>query len=275
MKECFPDVWLLNTCGVNQFLLVGNTRALLVDTAYGFFDPHKIIRSITSLPLEVVCTHGHVDHAGGNCFFQKENVYLHPDDLKVCERHTSPEYRQKALQMVRTLQFFLLWKPLYPRGLDQKAYLQRRDDISRYQPLKDGMRFELGNLTAEIIALPGHTAGSVGIWIPERKVVITSDAANPGTWMQQPESTNINTYRKSLRRLEKLDADYLLTGHQTKLYPRTALQDWIAVAENPDWERGKVEKGNFFPAEQEARVCHEKNNPKNKAAITITKDKLC
>ena len=112
------------------------------------------------------------------------------------------------------------------------------------------------------------------MFIPERRVVITSDAANPGTWLQQPESTKLSVYRQSLRRLEALETDNILTGHQPKPFPKAALRDWIGAAEDPDWEHGKAERGNFFPAEQEARVCRQKGRPENKAAITITADKL-
>lgn len=65
-KKLFMDgFYILDDERVRQFLIVGEEKALLIDT--GFEDSHvyQAVRSITDLPVQVLMTHGDRDHAGG------------------------------------------------------------------------------------------------------------------------------------------------------------------------------------------------------------------
>ncbi len=48
-----------------MFLLVGREQALLIDSGYGLQNLPERIRQITNLPVTLVNTHGHLDHANG------------------------------------------------------------------------------------------------------------------------------------------------------------------------------------------------------------------
>ena len=69
------------------YLLVGNQKALLIDTAYGFTDIAGAVRELTSRPLTVVNTHGHFDHVTGNYRFGR--ACLHEKDMELYERNTN------------------------------------------------------------------------------------------------------------------------------------------------------------------------------------------
>ena len=82
-------IWSISGSANDQMYLVqGRDKALLVDTGMGVGDLAGLVRSLTSLPVMVVNTHGHPDHAGGNGGF--DEVYLHPADEphheEVCAR---------------------------------------------------------------------------------------------------------------------------------------------------------------------------------------------
>ena len=64
---------------VHRYLVVGDKKALLVDTGWGFSDFRPLIAEITLLPLIVVNSHGHSDHCFGNYYF--DEVYLNEKDL--------------------------------------------------------------------------------------------------------------------------------------------------------------------------------------------------
>ena len=51
--------------GVLMTLIIGKEQAMLIDTGYGIYNIYDHIRSITSLPLIVVNSHGHMDHCCG------------------------------------------------------------------------------------------------------------------------------------------------------------------------------------------------------------------
>ena len=56
------------------FVIVGEERALVLDTGTGIGDLRRVIENrITAKPYDVVLTHNHVDHAGGAGFFDSED----------------------------------------------------------------------------------------------------------------------------------------------------------------------------------------------------------
>ena len=64
--QVLPDVYHIQDCmGVCMTLLVGKDRALLVDTGYGLENVLEMTASITALPVTVLLTHAHHDHALG------------------------------------------------------------------------------------------------------------------------------------------------------------------------------------------------------------------
>ena len=68
MGDNIYHIW--EPAGTASSLIIGKTKALLIDTGYGYGDLKSVVRSLTDLPLRVVNTHCHIDHAGGNYLFQ-------------------------------------------------------------------------------------------------------------------------------------------------------------------------------------------------------------
>ena len=64
IKEVMEGIYLIRNLYVNMILVVGNERALLFDTGYGFDDITSAIREITDKPFDVVMSHGHLDPQG-------------------------------------------------------------------------------------------------------------------------------------------------------------------------------------------------------------------
>lgn len=96
VNQVLPGIWHIQDCmGVCMTLLTGARRALLVDTGYGLEDVHAQVRAITSLPLTVLLTHAHHDHALGARWFSQ--VSLFPQDLPYFDIYTSPARRRRVL----------------------------------------------------------------------------------------------------------------------------------------------------------------------------------
>ena len=86
--------------GVFTDLFVGTERALLWDTSYGFRDLRAVVKELTDLPLYVVNSHGHIDHACGNYQFD-EPIYIHPADIPVLRDHHGAYRKKLAVDMAR------------------------------------------------------------------------------------------------------------------------------------------------------------------------------
>lgn len=278
VKKLMPGVYGFSNCAVSSFLIVGKERALLFDTGYGVADLKQAVEEITKLPLYVVNSHGHFDHTVGNSSFPGP-YYMHKADLEVYHRHNSPDSRRMGLEAVQKFQrilFFLHW---IPKDLDVNAYLNGMPK-DNFLFVEEGHTFDLGGVTAEVVEIPGHTPGSIGLIVKEKRLFLASDGVNSNTWLFLPESQKLSVYQETLKKIQKLDFDYLLTGHSLKLEPKANLQDYLAVAMNPDIENAaKLKPNEFAPGVMPLRCLDKANRNKgrkdrNKAGIVISKDKL-
>ena len=92
-SQIFPGVWCIDDHGSDiMYLVIGSDSALLIDTGLGLVHLRDYVKSITNLPLIVVNTHGHPDHAGAN--YQFEKVYAHKADFAMISYFSNPDIRR-------------------------------------------------------------------------------------------------------------------------------------------------------------------------------------
>lgn len=263
VSELFPNIYRIENSHVFMDLIVGTHHALLWDTGYGYADLMKVIRQITQLPLYVLNSHGHLDHACGNWQFSK--VYIHPDDMALCREHNSPHTRMLELASAEL-----------PEDFDRDAYLHRGH--GSLQPLQECDSFDLGGITLEVVSLPGHTAGSIGLWCKELKLIYLGDAANDFVWLFLPEARQLSVYRSTLGKLDSMDFEWMIQSHYPDLLPKERLKWYIDLVDHLDYHSGQIVPP---PIETgiEARICIRGGltlddwGRENFAAILIGKDK--
>ena len=226
---------LKDKLGVLVTLVIGRDKALLVDTAYGIGDLYKEVRNITDKELVVVNSHGHMDHSCGN--YQFKEVYIHPKDIELCQKHNSKETRLVNLQRVT----FTL-----PDDFNKDSYLCA--GCGQLKEINYGDVIDLGGLKCEIINLEGHTKGSIGFYFKNEKLLITSDAICPFVWMFLEESTPLHVFKNTVKRTLKLDFEYFLVGHGAFLYPKERMYDFDHVYDNIDIS--KATKMSYFGFEE-------------------------
>ncbi|MBS4207110.1 MBL fold metallo-hydrolase [Bacillus sp. FJAT-50079] len=151
----------------NCYLLVGERKALLFDTGYGYENIQGIIESITDLPLIVVNSHGDPDHALGNCRFNE--VYIHELDLGKLFRNDNPQMKKVALD------YRLKKLPELKNHIDYEAYLNTTVKNVNYKFVKEGDRFDLGGKVLEVIHLPGHSYGCIALLDTVNKDLFSGD----------------------------------------------------------------------------------------------------
>lgn len=170
------------------YLVVGQDRALVIDTMNGYEDVRAVVRTVTDLPVMVVNTHGHCDHIYGNIYFDK--AYLNPKDNEIAKKHMSfPDF--------------------------VTALKERGAVMPPFSPIHGGEVLDLGGLTIEVHEIPGHTPGGIMLYIREDRILFTGDSINHHLWMQLEESLMLKDYLKVLDGLEAVfqKTDYILHGH--------------------------------------------------------------
>lgn len=201
VKEITPKVYLLDESGESTgYLIVGSERAALIDTMNGGEDLKALAASITDLPVMVINTHGHCDHIAGNIYF--EEAWIHPADFELAKQHMNFE-----------------------------GFVQFCEEKGKKMPpfrfVEDGQEIDLGDLTLQVIWMPGHTQGSILLLLKEERILFTGDAINRHLWMQLGDSTDLETLAKNLDKVMYLtgEADIILHGHTRGAEPISLIKD--------------------------------------------------
>jgi len=93
------------------------------------------------------------------------------------------------------------------------------------QELHDGDEIEIAGETARVLHLPGHTPGSIGIFMPKSRVLFTGDAAASLSGQPVVGYFNIDPARasRSFASLAELDFEIACFGHGPPLLKGASL----------------------------------------------------
>jgi len=230
VRQIYP--WLYSIYdpeNVYCYLAIGDERALLYDTVYGIGSLPDVIRNITDKPVTVVLGHGHTDHANGA--YQFDEAWVHEADIELCEWAATPGYRGGFLDYLERSGQIL------PENFDADAY--KNAGAGNLKKLEIGQVFDLGGLRMEVVAMEGHTPGSIGLLTREYRVLLTSDAASAHVWMFLPEALSVSQYIAMLERTLPLEFDTFFPGHSDAPMTKEDFRTVLKVARNAAVEKAE------------------------------------
>lgn len=231
-----PHLWHIQECLDNpgyMSLIVGEKKALLFDTGYGSGDLSAVVKNITDLPLEVVLSHGHFDHACAA--WQFDSAWIHPADLNFCLESTSRKARASH------------WG-VNTRHRDAPAdipgfrpfYSYINDGCCPLKPLSQNQVFDLGGITARVVETPGHTLGSIGLLLEEERIFLAEDCANPTFFLFVEHSGTLENHKNNLKQLLNMPFDTFFIGHRLTRFPKKKLEDFLKAAEQADPAKDRI-----------------------------------
>jgi glyoxylase-like metal-dependent hydrolase (beta-lactamase superfamily II) len=214
------------------YLIVGKNKACIIDTGLGLSNIRKAVKKITSLPVDVINTHGHLDHISKN--YQFDHVYIHQADDTIYTAGIDFDNRRR-----------LLISRLQKKGISQDilnsliakpfiyAFCHIKDECKRHY-IKDGDIVDLGNRKLTIIETPGHTKGSVCVLDSQRRYLFTGDTiCEQGVLLYFDHSDSLETYKKSLLKLLELNDQYdlIFGGHQKVPLNKTIICSFVELCD--------------------------------------------
>jgi cyclase len=161
-------------------------------------------------------THHHVDHVTGNFFFAGP-VVAHE---KAREAFFAPIAAVAGSERVEEAEKIGQGTMGYIRllvGEHDPESLPLLDD-EKYQvkvptiTFSEKLHLYVGDHEVELIYLPGHTDGQIGIYIPKEKVFCSGDNFCNGTQPSLAHSLPLE-WVQSLKRIETMEIDVVVPGH--------------------------------------------------------------
>jgi glyoxylase-like metal-dependent hydrolase (beta-lactamase superfamily II) len=202
----------------NIWWIRGRDRDLVIDSGNGIASLRQLLPEIFERDPLLVVTHFHGDHAGGAHEF--DAVCAHAADAG---RISAPQ--PGSLAGGRPLAddgsldgtALAVLPPLLINGLPHEGY-----DPGRYElrpaavtrEVGEGDVIDLGDLSFTVLHLPGHTAGSIGLYDEHAGTLFTGDVIYDGILLDTGESSDIPSYVATMRRLAEIPVSIVHGGHK-------------------------------------------------------------
>jgi glyoxylase-like metal-dependent hydrolase (beta-lactamase superfamily II) len=207
---------------IAQYVLIGSERTVLIDTGLASTPEPVLIPALTELGLVdgpdlVVISHADVDHSGGNAALRDR----YPHARFAC--HAADRAWVESADAM--LEGNYLWYDAYGFGpsAEDRAFLAAElgADAPIDETLADGDVLDLGDgWVLDVLHLPGHTPGHIGLWDPRSGSALVIDAIldrgvrdRAGTLLIPPRVYDTAGYAATIARVEALAPARLLTAH--------------------------------------------------------------
>ncbi len=171
------------------YLVEGTERAALIDTGLGMGDIRATCETITDLPVVVLQTHAHPDHAGGSHAF--DQVRAHPRGIEKLQAGWS------NMELRFDLQRYFRERTL-PEGISTDTF--EIQGCKHVEALEHRGVVDLGERQLDVFFTPGHSPDSVSFLDLERGLLFTGDSIVKGHIAVE----NASAYRRSLDLLSRL-----------------------------------------------------------------------
>jgi 2-aminobenzoylacetyl-CoA thioesterase len=166
-------------------------------------------------PEILFITHVHWDHSGNAAYLKDLFPHLH---LAASERAAQILERPNATRLMAELSEEVVPLVASLPGVDQSQLLHHAfRPFQIDMPLRDGQRIELDSkCTVEVIATPGHTRDHLSYYIPEKRILVATEASGgldrAGNIITE-FLVDFDLYMASLERLATLDVEVMCQGH--------------------------------------------------------------
>ena len=219
--EITPEIRGVDFQGrVWAYLVLEKDRASMIDTGIGgnlqvMLDGMRAEERQAGDLRQIVATHCHQDHTGLLAELRSLSgalVLAHRRDAPVIrgeQEAGAPELTGPERQIFEHITTGI--PDAAPAVVDRE--------------LEDGDEIEIGGESARVVHLPGHTPGSIGVFMPRRRALFTGDAV--ASLSERPVLGFFNIdpdeARRSFARLAELDFEIACFGHGRPLLKDAAL----------------------------------------------------
>ena len=205
---------------INSYIIISEHRNLIIDTGFNTLECQtELMKGLEELNIDLsktdlLITHMHTDHSGLAPFLKKQGVevvYFSQIDAEIYNQTTKKDRFLKLLNQ----QLGFNGNNSVKFG---KEFGDRPTESLEFCPLLEGDRLVLGEYRFEVVDIPGHTPGHIGLYERNHKLFFCGDhildEISPNIIFWGFEQDILATYFQSLNKVYNYEIDYLFTAHR-------------------------------------------------------------
>jgi glyoxylase-like metal-dependent hydrolase (beta-lactamase superfamily II) len=181
----------------------GRDRDLLVDSGMGVVDLRRQVAILAERPVLAVASHTHFDHIGAHHEFTERAVHRAEAGI-LAEPTRRATYADVYVKDDTISDMFTM---LPPGGYRSANYGVASAPATRL--LGDGDSIDLGDRHFQVIHLPGHSPGGIGLWEAETGIFFSGDTIYDGPLIDDV----VADYVRSMEGLRALPVRVVHGGH--------------------------------------------------------------
>jgi len=202
----------------NIWVVQGRDRDLVFDFGMGVGDLRAEITDLIRNPVIAVASHAHYDHTGSYRPFEDRLAHaaeagnFPPEALRDLRGDSIPaDLRAYFVASCYGLTdpYMITARP--DADFDPDTWQQT--NVSPTGLLNDGDIVDLGDRQFEVLHLPGHSPGGMGLWEAETGVLLAGDAIYDGPLLDGFPDSSVSDYLTTMRRLLELPVTVVHGGH--------------------------------------------------------------
>ena len=207
-----PQAFYTGPQAPNVFLVTDGGEGALIDSGFGdeksvgvrleFLKEHPEVKV-----RHIVLTHHHFDHSSGAhqlrtatgaqvVLHQRDEPFLRDWQSEIPQDIDLPSEQREVVEQVQ-------------------RFRQQAAEATPDVTISDATTLPVGGLTLELVPTPGHTLGSLCIYLRQERALFTGDTAlGLGTVVvSPPPHGDMRLYLESLEQLNGYDSAMMLPGH--------------------------------------------------------------
>ena len=203
--SCIQETGVANFMRCNIWHVKGRDFDLIIDTGMGINPLKEWVMKETERPIKAIGTHSHFDHAGS----------LHEFSCRLGHRAEATAFasggRAKTMYRGGWTKIEIVNPNEHP-DFATETFSVKPAPLTGY--LDEGDILDLGDRAFQILHLPGHSPGSIGLYDIKNKTLFSGDAIYNGVLLDTHPHSDKKVYRETMKRLQKLDAEVIHAGHE-------------------------------------------------------------
>lgn len=232
VKKVYENIYMIEVIlpnnplkTLNSYVIKGRDKSLIIDT--GFNQKECIDALFSGLKeldvdikdTELLITHLHSDHSGMANIFEEAGVKIYSGEVdgNIINEMTEDSYWKH----------FDDYKVLFDLEKDKTTFKEHPgykyalNSPVKFTYVKEGSKIQIDDYVFEIVSIPGHTPGQIGLYERKHKLFFCGDhildiiTPNIGFWGLDYNALGV--YFTSLSKVYDFDIDYLFTAHRNIL----------------------------------------------------------